>query len=161
MADEYSSLSQQDISYRFHWELPPGFKPELLPMIEEFVRRGRRNEDLGDKHEAVRRVWILVNYLLGVPAAVLAAVSGGVGLGDSRQLAALLAFMSAGLGGLLAFINPAARISDAGRRAAAHWRIAQWARYVLTAELGTADAASVKEYLREIQARENAALELT
>jgi hypothetical protein len=161
MEDELVSHSQQNVSYRFEWELPLGVKPELLPIIHEFVRRGRRNEDLGDNHEVVRRLWTLVNYLLGVPAAVLAGISGGVGLGDYRQLAAVLAFVSAGLGGLLAFLNPAARISQAGRHAAAHWRIAQWARYVLTAELGTADASAAKEYLREIQERENTALELT
>jgi hypothetical protein len=147
-----------EVSYNFRWVLPEDLDPGVRAIAEEIVRRGRRNEELGDRQELVRRRWTALNYVLGAPAAVLAAVSAAVSLNPSgpRLAAGILALASAGLGGLVAFLNPTSRAAGALASAHGHWRISSWVRRTIAVDLPSADAIAARSLLFELVEREDA-----
>ena len=151
-----ATLEDTDISYRFRWRIPEGVADAARPIAEEIARRGRRNEDLGDTAARSRRLWVALNYVLGVPAAVLAGISGLVGSLDAEQstAAVILAFASAGLGGVLAFLNPTVGAADANARANTYWEISHQARFMLATGIPRADAERATELLKELQEAE-------
>ncbi len=151
-----ATLEDTDISYRFRWRIPEGVADAARPIAEEIARRGRRNEDLGDTAARRRRLWVALNYVLGVPAAVLAGISGLVGSLDAEQstAAVILAFASAGLGGVLAFLNPTVGAADAKARANTYWEISHQARFMLATGIPRADAERATELLKELQEAE-------
>jgi hypothetical protein len=63
------------------------------------------------------KFWRLWHWLLGIPAAVLAAVAGFTGLASvtGRVPAAILALIAAVLGGLLTTVEPNKRVRQDGR----------------------------------------------
>jgi hypothetical protein len=148
--------SGEDPSYRFSWTVPDSIDPELRGMVAEIVRRGRRNEHLGDKRETHRRWWARMYMLLGAPAAVLAGVSGAVILGspDSNVLAGVIALMAAALGALLGFLDAPGRARRAEIDANRYWLISAWARFVVAAEAPFSDRAGLRALLMELQRRE-------
>jgi hypothetical protein len=145
-----------DVSYRFEWRVPEGVNDAALPIVREIVRRGRRNEHLGDRQEGRRRLWSSLNLLLGAPAAVLAGISGAVILGDpsANVLAGIIALASAALGALLTFLTPSQRATRAEVAANRYWLISAWVRFVVAADLPTADPAKARALLLELQRRE-------
>jgi hypothetical protein len=146
------------VSYRFDWRVPESVTDDLRPLAEEIIRRGRRNEDLGDTFGRRARRWVGLNYLLGAPAAMFAAIAGAITVVDPKRnlVAGVLALTAAGLGALMTFLTPAARAAGATTRATAHWRTSIWVRTVVTAELPFADLAGARALLAELQAREDA-----
>ena len=112
-------------------EGPQGIPDDARSAAEEIVRRGRRNEDLGDQAERWRRRWVRLNYLLGVPSALLAGISGVWVLNDTNDVwAGILALSAAGLAGVLAYLNPTVRVANANVRANAYWEISHRARFM-------------------------------
>ena len=103
-----------------------------------------------------RRAWSAVNLGLGAPAAVLAGISGAVILGDPSKhvLAGVIALTSAGLGALLAFLNPPERAKRAEGDANRYWLISAWVRFVIAADLPGADLRVARGLLLELQRRE-------
>jgi hypothetical protein len=153
----YRHAMADDVSYRFVWRIPDGLGADVKPIAEEIVRRGRRNEDLGDKYGSRMRLWTSLSYIIGAPAAILAAVSGVLATNGNKHnvVVAALALASAALGGLLTFLNPASRAANANARATAYWRTSIWVRYAVTSELPTADIDAARKLLRELQSRED------
>lgn len=131
----------------------------MRAVAEEIVRLGRRYEWCGDRQETARRVWTAINYVLGAPAAVLAAYSGVLTLdaGALHTAAGVLAFVAAGLSALLTFLNPGRRASEAATRAHEYWAIAQQARLHMAADLSHANRAEARAYLVRMQEVERAA----
>jgi hypothetical protein len=148
--------ADQEVSYRFQWMVPDDIDPAALPIVTEIVRRGRRNEHLGDSQERRRRLWSGLHLMLGAPAAVLAGTSGAVILGnpDANVVAGILALASAALGALLAFLNPSQRATRAEVAANRYWLISAWVRFVVAAEIPHADLAAARNLLLELQRRE-------
>jgi len=148
--------AEELVSYRFQWAVPEGVEPAVLPIVAEMVRRGRRNEHLGDACEKRRQRWSGLQLMLGAPAAVLAGVSGAVILGnpDASLAAGIIALASAALGALLAFLNPSERATRAEVAANRYWLISAWVRLVVAAEVPTADPAAARDLLLELQRRE-------
>ena len=84
---------------------------EALRTVTEKIRTERRKENF----------WKKIFYLIGLPSTVLSASAGvTVVTSDFKALAAVLAFASAVLGGVFAFLRPDARME------AAHQRANQW-----------------------------------
>jgi hypothetical protein len=145
-----------EISYRFQWQVPDDIQDSLLPIAREIVRRGRRNEHLGDQQESRRRRWSTLSLLIGAPAAILAGASGAVILGDpsANVVAGIIALASAALGTLLTFLNPSQRATEAQVAANRYWLISAWVRFVVAADLPNVDPAAARGLLLELQRRE-------
>jgi hypothetical protein len=142
---------------KFPWQVPKDVGEDVRPIAEEIVRRGHWNERLGVRYQRHMRIWTSLSYVLGAPAAALAATAGFLATNSSQHntLAGALALASAAIGGVLAFLNPASRASNADARAKAHFRTSNWVRYVITAELPKADFESARELLRVYQSKED------
>ncbi|MFD9741069.1 SLATT domain-containing protein [Umezawaea sp. NPDC059074] len=81
-------------------------------------------------------MWRLLNLLLGVPAAVLAAVSGGTGLaGDNGNVPSILALVAAGFGATLTTVNSSWRMTQSQASVNAYLEIQTSARQFLTIDL--------------------------
>ena len=117
--------------------IPAGLPPDVLPIAEELHRL----------HEAVlwsaqgqfeqMKFWRAMNAAFGVPAAVLAAVSGGTGLAADRPTAtpAVLALIAAGFGAALTTLNPSRRVSQAQAAANAYLELQTASRQLLSVDL--------------------------
>jgi hypothetical protein len=123
---------------------------------------GRRYEWWGDRQDFWHRAWLALNYSLGALAAVIAGVAGTSVLSSEEhaQFAGILALVSASLGALLTFLNPAARAGRASKRAISCWEVAMLARYQIATELPHANLDRAKKLLTQMQERERAALNL-
>lgn len=91
----------------------------------------------------------------GVPAAILAAVSGGTGLAAAHttKVPAVLALISAGFGAALTTLNPSRRVSQAQSAANAYLEIQTDARQFLTVRLCHLDPQEAQEQLSTLTAR--------
>ena len=129
------------VSDYFSWWMPEPVAEDVRQVVEEIVRRGHWNETLGRRYQNHMRLWTTAGYALGVPAAALAAIAGfyAANSTDHNALAGGLALASAGIGAVLAALNPASKAANANLRSKAHFRIPNWARYVIAVELPTAD----------------------
>lgn len=103
--------------------------------------------------------WEAMNLLLGVPAVVLAGISGAIALNaGSPTLVGILALISSALGALLNFLNPARRAVNSTSKAQACWAVAMRARLYLAADLPKANIEEARGLLVEIQTLETEAL---
>ncbi|MYR42888.1 hypothetical protein [Streptomyces sp. SID5910] len=86
------------------------------------------------KSRSRRQFWRLAHAALGLPAAVLAGISGAAGLSspDARIPAAVLALVSAGLGAAIAFMKPEVHQQAAHARRRAYLALEVEARFALT-----------------------------
>ena len=135
--------------------IPPGVSEELMPIAQEVHRI----------HEAVMwsaqgqfeqmKLWRLTNLLLGVPAAGLAAISGGTGLAahSAAGWPSILALASAGFGAALTTLNPSRRVSQSYAAANAYLEIQTTARQLLSIDLVHLDRASAREELTKLTQR--------
>lgn len=117
--------------------IPPGLRKDLQPVAVEVHRL----------HEAVKwsaqgqfeqmKLWRALNLLLGAPAAVLAAISGGTGLAADEVSAtpAVLALIAAGFGAALTTLNPSRRVTQASAAANAYLELQTAFRQLLTITL--------------------------
>ena len=101
------------------------------------------------------KLWRAMNTLLGVPAAVLAAISGGTGLAQphSATVPAVLALVAAGFGAALTTLNPSRRVAQAQSAANAYLEIQTSARQLLLVDLGVLGREEARDKLNEITVR--------
>lgn len=101
------------------------------------------------------KLWRGMNMLLGVPAAVLAAISGGTGLAQQHAatVPAVLALISAGFGAALTTLNPSRRASQAQSAASAYLEIQTAARQLLLVDLQNLNSEDAREKLGELTVR--------
>jgi hypothetical protein len=153
---------EDEVAHRFKWRVPEGTDPAVLPIVTEIVRRGRRNEHLGEAQDGRRRFWSRLHLILGAPAAVLAGISGAVILGnpDANIVAGVIALVSAAFGALLAFLNPSERATRAEEAANRYWLISAWVCFVVAAEIPNADPAAARNLLLELQRREETVMSI-
>jgi hypothetical protein len=135
--------------------IPPTLPPELRPIAAEADRL----------HESVlwsaqiqfeqMKLWRSLNLILGVPAAVLAAVAGGTGLAADTVTSspAILALVSAGFGAALTTLNPSRRMSQAQAAASAYLEMQTSARQFLSIRLPQGTREEALEELANLTAR--------
>jgi hypothetical protein len=87
-----------------------------------------------EKYRSRRRLWWFTRTALGLPAAVLAGISGATGLSSEagRVPAAVLALISAGLGAAIAFLKPEVQERASQARRSAYLALEVEARFALT-----------------------------
>lgn len=132
-----------------------GVPSELEPIAAELDRI----------HEAVlwsaqgqfeqMKLWRMMNILLGTPAAVLAAVSGGTGLAaeEVTSTPAILALLAAGFGAALTTLNPSRRVAQAQASSNAYLELQTSARQLLTVDLKNLSESDARERLRVLTAQ--------
>lgn len=86
---------------------------EAPPAVIDSLRRvWLRSRYRADRYYQAAIRWQSLHYVLGVPAAIVAAVAGVAALQSNRILAAVLAVAAAVLSGTSAFLNPGARVAQ-------------------------------------------------
>ncbi|WP_082976213.1 SLATT domain-containing protein [Nocardia sp. 852002-20019_SCH5090214] len=101
------------------------------------------------------KLWRGINLLVGIPAALLAAVSGATGLADAanRVIAAYLALGSAGLGALVTLLNGNRRTQQAHGAANAYLEVQTAARQLREIDLPVLPFDEARTQLAELTAR--------
>ncbi|MPZ91860.1 MAG: SLATT domain-containing protein [Actinobacteria bacterium] len=101
------------------------------------------------------KLWRSMNMLLGVPAAVLAAVSGGTGLAadQATTVPSVLALLAAGFGAGLTTLNPSRRVSQAQASANAYLELQTEARQLLTIDSAVSSREDARDRLATLTAR--------
>jgi hypothetical protein len=117
--------------------IPAELPAAVLPIAAEVHRlhEGAKWSAQGQFEQL--KLWRALNLAFGLPAAVLAGIAGGAGLAARHVSAtpAILALISAGLGGALTALNPSRRVSQAQGAANAYLKIQIDARQLLTIRL--------------------------
>lgn len=116
---------------------PPGLPEELSSIAAELDRLHESALWSAQIQFEQMKVWRLANLVLGVPAAVLAAVSGGTGLAATSptRAPAILALIAAGFGAGLTTLNPSRRVTQAQSTGNAYLEVQTAARQLLTIDL--------------------------
>jgi hypothetical protein len=98
------------------------------------------------------KFWRLWHWLLGVPAAVLAAIAGFTGLASvaGRVPAAILALIAAVLGGLLTTVEPNKRVRQGQAAGVAYNEVRVGARQARLVDLPAAQLDDARSELREL-----------
>lgn len=97
------------------------------------------------------KLWRLVNLLFGVPAAVLAAISGGTSLsGHLGPLVGILALVAAGLSATMTTVNASRRMTHAQASGSAYLQLQTAARQFLTVDLAGMPYEEARESLRNL-----------
>ena len=97
------------------------------------------------------KLWRLINLLFGVPAAVLAAVSGGTSLsGHLGALVGVLALIAAALTATMTTVNASRRMTHAQASANAYLQLQTAARQFLTIDLASMGYDDARETLRNL-----------
>ncbi|MFE6849742.1 SLATT domain-containing protein [Streptomyces sp. NPDC057674] len=97
------------------------------------------------------KLWRLINLLLGVPAAGLAAVSGGTALaGDVGIWPGVLALAAAALSATLTTVNASRRMTQAQASANAYLQLQTAARQFLAIDLADMNREDAREVLRNL-----------
>ena len=101
------------------------------------------------------KYWRALNLVLGVPAAVLAAISGGTGLAakSTTYVPAILALIAAGFGAALTTLNPSRRVAQAQASANAYLELQTTFRQLLTIKLSTMTRAEALDALASLSDR--------
>ncbi|WP_416986938.1 SLATT domain-containing protein [Streptomyces sp. T028] len=97
------------------------------------------------------KLWRLINVALGVPAAALAAVSGGTALaGDVGVWPGILALAAAALSATLTTVNASRRMTQAQASANAYLQLQTAARQFLTVDLSDLNREDARDTLRSL-----------
>jgi hypothetical protein len=104
------------------------------------------------------KIWRLANLVFGLPAAVLAAISGGTGLAaanspDPSTTPAVLALIAAGFGAALTTLNPSRRVTQAQGAANAYLEVQTAARQLLGIDLVKLSFEDARAKLQELTVR--------
>ncbi|MFB7510936.1 hypothetical protein [Streptomyces broussonetiae] len=107
------------------------------------------------KNRFRRRFWRFTHAALGLPAAVLAGISGATGLSstDARVPAAVLALVSAGLSAAIAFLKPEVHQRAAHARSRAYLALEVEARFALTQAASRGEAVPLTVYRNLLERR--------
>ncbi|MFG2235103.1 SLATT domain-containing protein [Streptomyces sp. NPDC048723] len=97
------------------------------------------------------KLWRLINLMLGVPAATLAAISGGTALGGDLGIwPGVLALISAALSATLTTVNASRRMTQAQASANAYLQLQTAARQFLTIDLADTNREDARDALRNL-----------
>lgn len=98
------------------------------------------------------KYWRLWHWLLGIPAAVLAAIAGFTGLASvaGRVPAAILALIAAVLGGLLTTVEPNKRVRQGQTAGVAYNEVRIGARQARLVDLPAAQLEDARSQLRDL-----------
>ncbi|WP_167349428.1 SLATT domain-containing protein [Streptomyces durhamensis] len=97
------------------------------------------------------KLWRLINLTLGVPAAALAAISGGTALGgDLGVWPGVLALISAAFSATLTTVNASRRMTQAQASANAYLQLQTAARQFLTIDLADMSHEDARDTLRNL-----------
>jgi hypothetical protein len=109
------------------------------------------------------KFWRGTNLVLGVPAAALAAIAGGTGLGDpaNAQTAAIIALVAAALTAVMTTVNAAQRAEQSRASANAYLALQGDARIFRTVDLDRLEYDEARQYLDQLVDRRNAINETT
>lgn len=135
--------------------MPAALSDDLNALAQETHRIHESLAWSGQGQFEQLKLWRAMNILLGIPAAVLAAVSGGTGLAqpDAGTVPAVLALIAAGFGAALTTLNPSRRAAQAQSAANAYLEIQTAARQLLLVDLETLDRVEAREKLAEVTIR--------
>lgn len=135
--------------------MPEDVKPDVLPIAQEIHRLHESVAWSGQGQFEQMKFWRAMNAVFGVPAAVLAAVSGGTGLAAHKLTAtpAILALIAAGFGAALTTLNPSRRVSQAQAAANAYVELQTAARQLLTVDLHQLSREDARKQLTTLTAR--------
>lgn len=135
--------------------IPADLSDELAPLAQEMHRIHESSMWSSQAQFEQMKLWRSMNILLGVPAAVLAAVSGGTGLAadQAMTLPSVLALLAAGFGAALTTLNPSRRVSQAQASANAYLELQTEARQLLTIDLPVSSREESRERLATLTAR--------
>lgn len=117
--------------------IPPDLPPELVPVAREVDRIHESAMWSAQGQFEQTKLWRGLNLLLGVPAAVLAAISGATGLAadTATSTPAVLALISAGFGAGLTTLNPSRRVTQSQASANAYLEVQTAARQLLSVRI--------------------------
>ena len=103
------------------------------------------------------KLWRGTNLVLGVPAAVLAAVAGATALASTagRVVAGILALCAAGLGAVMTTLNAARRAEQAHVAGNAYLGLRNDARRLRTIDLPALPVSEARQALEELTGRES------
>jgi len=136
---------------------PPGAETEVRrKAIEDELRRLEESSMYSGQiqFEAAKQ-WRSINLTLGIPASVLAAVSGATALAATtgRIVAGILALVSAAFGAILTTVNAAHRMNQSAAAANAYLEIQTAARQTRLIDLSYMNIDDVRAILGELTAR--------
>ncbi len=134
-----------------HDDLDPALRP-----IHDEARRLEESAMYSAQGQFERaKFWRGLNLSLGVGAALLAAVSGVVGLASdkTRILSGVLALIAAGIVSILTTVNPDRRHSQAAAAANAYLAVQTTARQLAAVDLARLDYDAARVQLAELTAR--------
>jgi hypothetical protein len=117
--------------------IPHGLSPELQPIAQETHRLHESALHSAQGQFEQAKLWRALNMILGIPAAVLAAISGGTSLSSPHDgtIPGVLALLAAGLGATLTTVNASRRMTQAQASANAYLALQTAARQFLTIDL--------------------------
>jgi hypothetical protein len=135
--------------------IPVGLSGDVQPIAEEVHRIHEAAMWSAQGQFEQMKFWRLANLVLGLPAAALAAISGGTGLAThtSNGIPAVLALIAAGFGAALTTLNPSRRVAQSYASANAYLEVQTSARQLLTIDLPHSDRDSAREALAKLSAR--------
>lgn len=135
--------------------IPADLPGELSPIAKELDRIHESALWSAQGQFEQMKLWRTMNMVLGVPAAVLAAIAGGTGLAAHEHTAVpgIIALFSAGFGAALTALNPSRRVSSAQSAANAFLGIQTDARQLLTINLAHLTRDEALEALETLTAR--------
>jgi hypothetical protein len=137
--------------------VPSDISADLRPIGEEVDRIHESVLWSAQGQFEQMKLWRSMNMVLGTPAAVLAAVSGGTGLAAEQVTSgpAILALLAAGFGAALTTLNPSRRVAQAQASANAYLEIQTSARQLLTVDLKGLGQDEARERLNVLTAQRN------
>lgn len=117
--------------------IPRELPEELQSVAQELDRLHESVLWSGQGQFEQMKLWRSLNLVLGVPAAVLAAVSGGTGLASTHltKTPAILALIAAAFGAALTTLNPSRRVAQSQASANAYLELQTSLRQLLTIKL--------------------------
>ncbi|WP_205624093.1 SLATT domain-containing protein [Amycolatopsis vancoresmycina] len=124
-------------------------------LAEEFSRLEESAMYSAQNQFEQAKQWRGINLMLGLPASVLAAVSGATALASTagRVWAGLLALAAAAFGAVLTTVNASHRTNQASSAANAYLEIQTAARQARLLDLPCTDVEEMRAALAEITAR--------
>jgi hypothetical protein len=131
--------------------VPENLSPELRTIAAEAdrIHEAALYSAQGQFEQA--KLWRLLNLVLGVPAAALAAVSGGTGLaGHGGAVPGVLALIAAGFGATLTTVNASRRMTQAQASANAFLQLQTAARQFVTIDLADLSRDDARDALRNL-----------
>jgi hypothetical protein len=124
--------------------------------LEEIVKELKRQEEdatyASQSQFEMSKFWRWWHWLLGIPAAVLAAIAGFTGLASvtGRVPAAVLALIAAVFGGILTTVEPNKRLKQCQAAATAYNEVRVTARQTRRVELPSLSIDDARSQLREL-----------